>query len=308
MERQEVSEGGGICIGSVRVDPEKLGNGSEVSSTINQGGTAAATGSKYTAEQRAIRMEATRRYRAKKFKDRPKKRIGIDWENRKAKQKLWRERNADKRRVQTRAHFLANKEKIYANGKRYEANRTPEQIARDKSYMADYRAKNKSKSKAYMAKWVEENKDHLQKKATEYLPRRKVLSVIRRQNPVERIKDACRTRTLFILKKAGVPKFNHTFDLIGCTPDFFKAHLEAKFKPGMSWENFGEWEIDHIKALSKFDLSIESEKLKAFNFSNCQPLWKPENRSKCNREEPYIRIEYVKKNDTLPSSHQPLFL
>ena len=25
------------------------------------------------------------------------------------------------------------------------------------------------------------------------------------------------------------------------------AHLEALFWPNMSWSNYGEWEVDHIK-------------------------------------------------------------
>ncbi len=294
MERQEVSEGGGARVGCVHLDATKLGNGSEVSSTINQGGTAAATGSKYTAEQRAIRMEATRRYRAKKFKDRPKKRVGIDLENRKIKRTLWLNKNREHVRSVHRAWVENNRQRRRDDSKRYAANRTPEQIDRDKSYHADYRAKNKPKAKAYMADWTQRNKEVLKQKQKEYLPRRLALNRHKRAtDPIQRLKDACRTRVGFILRKAGVAKFNHTFELIGCTPDFFKAYLTAKFKPGMTWENYGTWEIDHHIPLAAWDISNHEQRLRAFHYSNCQPLWKIENRM---------------KNDTLPSSHQPLFL
>ncbi len=48
----------------------------------------------------------------------------------------------------------------------------------------------------------------------------------------------------------------------------------------MSWENMNKWEIDHIRALAKFNLSNISEQMKAFHYSNTQPLWRFENRSK----------------------------
>ena len=64
-------------------------------------------------------------------------------------------------------------------------------------------------------------------------------------------------------------------NLLGCSPDFFKRHLESKFTEGMSWENYGTkgWHIDHIKPCASFDLTIESEQIECFHFSNLQPLW-----------------------------------
>lgn len=51
----------------------------------------------------------------------------------------------------------------------------------------------------------------------------------------------------------------------------------------MTWENFGEWHIDHIVPLSKFNLT-DYEQLKiACHFSNLQPLWAKDNLSKGNR-------------------------
>ena len=42
-------------------------------------------------------------------------------------------------------------------------------------------------------------------------------------------------------KKASVLK------LIGCSLDGLKLYLESKFTEGMTWDNYGEWHIDHIK-------------------------------------------------------------
>jgi hypothetical protein len=59
-----------------------------------------------------------------------------------------------------------------------------------------------------------------------------------------------------------------------------KAYLEAKFKPGMSWDNYGEWHIDHIIPLNDFELTIREQFLDAVHYTNLQPLWKAENLSK----------------------------
>ncbi len=218
----------------------------------------------------------------------------------------WRDKNREHLRKKYRETYRKNPEARYATQKKTIA-KNPDKY---KAYAAEYRAKHKAKAQAYMTEYVAKNKAALDQKAKEYLPRRKELNKIRRKDPTERLKDACRTRVGFILKKAGIPKFNHTFELVSCTPDFFKAHIEQQFRPGMSWQNFGEWEIDHKKALSKFDLSVREERLKAFHYSNCQPLWQPENRSKCNREEPYIKLHYVVKppTSTLPAAHQPFLI
>ena len=67
---------------------------------------------------------------------------------------------------------------------------------------------------------------------------------------------------------------------LGCSIEELKVYLEKQFKDGMSWENHGEWHIDHIKPLSKHDLTKRSQVLKACHYSNLQPLWKFENLSK----------------------------
>ncbi len=213
-----------------------------------------------------------------------KRKRGIDWEHRKKVQKEWQQNNKAHRSQYSNSYYHSHKESRLDDAKRYRESRTPEQIEQAKAYQKKYRAENAEKKKQQMAEWVAKNKDYLAQKNKEYLPRRLAINKLRRAtDPVQRLKDACRTRVGFILKKAGIPKFDHTFELVGCTPDFFRAHLEKQFEPWMNWENFGEWEIDHIKALSKFNLADHDQRLAAFHYSNCQPLRKIVNRMKGNR-------------------------
>jgi len=60
--------------------------------------------------------------------------------------------------------------------------------------------------------------------------------------------------------------------------------LEKLFKPGMTWDNHGEWEIDHIRPLTSFDLVDRLQFLEAVHYTNLQPLWAGENRKKRNKE------------------------
>lgn len=70
---------------------------------------------------------------------------------------------------------------------------------------------------------------------------------------------------------------------LGCSIIAFKEYIENKFEPGMTWNNWGTWHLDHIVPLSSFDLTDREQFLKAVSYTNMQPLWKCHNLSKGNR-------------------------
>jgi hypothetical protein len=67
--------------------------------------------------------------------------------------------------------------------------------------------------------------------------------------------------------------------LVGYTVIDLKEHLESKFKPGMTWKNYGDWHIDHKTPVSKFIIkSVKDESfLECWSLKNLQPLWAIEN-------------------------------
>lgn len=95
------------------------------------------------------------------------------------------------------------------------------------------------------------------------------------------IADRIRTLIRNGLRKYGQRKDTRTAELLGCSTAEFRTHLESQFSDGMSWANYGkrpcEWNIDHIKPLCSFDLSRHDQRLEAFHYSNCRPLWASEN-------------------------------
>lgn len=53
----------------------------------------------------------------------------------------------------------------------------------------------------------------------------------------------------------------------------------------MTWDNYGEWHVDHIKPISSHTiLEIgDDEFMKCWSLDNLQPLWGKENISKSNK-------------------------
>lgn len=76
-------------------------------------------------------------------------------------------------------------------------------------------------------------------------------------------------------------KTKRTCEILGCTIENFKDYIESKFQDGMSWDNYGVWELDHIYPIS---LAVtQSDVYKLNHYTNFQPLWKKENIKKSNK-------------------------
>lgn len=92
-------------------------------------------------------------------------------------------------------------------------------------------------------------------------------------------------------------KSAHTLDLLGCSIDELKAHLEMQFEPGMTWDNCEEWHIDHIIPCSYFDLTKEENQRICFNYRNLQPLWAKDNVKKSNKIPNNVEeiVEFLKR-------------
>ena len=91
-----------------------------------------------------------------------------------------------------------------------------------------------------------------------------------------RLGSSCRSRISSFLRGRGLRKRKSTAQLLGCTWAELRAHLERQFTPGMSWENYGEWYVDHITPLASVGADEEAM-LRLCHFSNLQPLWAMDN-------------------------------
>jgi hypothetical protein len=105
----------------------------------------------------------------------------------------------------------------------------------------------------------------------------------RYEDIIFRITNNLATRAYKYLLKYNIEKKITHMELIGCTHEELKIHIEKQFTDGMNFENYSEWEIDHIKPISLFNLNNENELIECFNYKNLQPLWRLDNIKKSNK-------------------------
>ena len=80
-------------------------------------------------------------------------------------------------------------------------------------------------------------------------------------------------------------KHGHTIELLGCSVEYLRHHLENQFTEGMAWDNYGRsgWHIDHIIPLSYFDMSDPEQQRRAWHYTNLRPMWAGDNIRKSNK-------------------------
>ena len=184
-------------------------------------------------------------------------------EERNKKQKDYVARNKEPVAVLQKKYYEANKEELTSKAKRYRKN-------------------NKGRIASYLKQYRIDHKDNLQKKAKEYYTTNKgdILSKNNtyrthrlNKDPTFRLAYNLRTRTRRALQ--GIGNNQNTMDLLGCTAEDARTHLENQFTDNMSWDNYGfyGWHVDHIIPVAAFDLSDPAHIKAAFHYTNLQPLW-----------------------------------
>ena len=116
-----------------------------------------------------------------------------------------------------------------------------------------------------------EQKKEKSKRDVEYKRKR------RREDGLYRISDNLSRMLRKKLKNLGAKK-DIRGNWLGCSNEDFKQHIESQFQKGMSWENYGEWHLDHNIPLAAAK-TIE-EVYKFSNYLNIVPLWANDNLSK----------------------------
>lgn len=72
------------------------------------------------------------------------------------------------------------------------------------------------------------------------------------------------------------------WERLGYTREEYQRHMENQFKPGMSWDNYGEWETDHIipKSAFYYESTDDAQFKQCWALSNLRPLWREDNQVK----------------------------
>ncbi|HEV3223855.1 MAG TPA: hypothetical protein VGZ90_13295 [Puia sp.] len=211
--------------------------------------------------------------------------------------KKWHEDNRDIQNAKNKANYHKNKEAICAKNREDKKDKWPEIYKsragyreRTKEYASawqkEYRKKNKQKLSELNKKYRIENAEILKIKSRSWLDKNKVL-VRESKKKYKKMKIAtdpgykikCLLRGRIYKAIRGLDKRESTLTLLGCSVDYFKSYFESLFTEGMNWDKFmnGEIHMDHIRPCASFDLTIEEEQRKCFNYTNIQPLWAMDN-------------------------------
>ena len=170
-----------------------------------------------------------------------------------------------------------NKEKNKECNKKYYLKNIDER----KMYSEQYRQEHKSQIAVRQKIYNDVNKVKLNEYQKQYSKERRITDVN------FKLKTTFRNRIRTAIKAQYGNKAHKSIELLGCTIDVAKKHIETQWTEGMSWENHGrgkgKWQIDHIIPCDAFDLTNPTQQKECFNYSNLQPLWQIDNIKKSNK-------------------------
>jgi len=219
-----------------------------------------------------------------------------------------RQQNKDKIKQYQKRYLSDNKERIRDVKKKYRDENRDEM----KDYLIKYREENREKLRQYnksyrfgenrekvlegQRKCGERRKEeinHYRRTDEEYKKKKRLYDKRYREkhydefmsDPHNRIRIRLSKRIRQAVKEQSGNKCAKSSELLGCDIFYFIKYLESKFLPGMLWENYGEWHIDHILPCAAFDLTKPEEQLKCFHYTNLQPLWMEDNCRKSDKIE-----------------------
>lgn len=147
-----------------------------------------------------------------------------------------------------------------------------------KEYTKKWRSENKDKMKDYQKNYYIENKNTIIESHKKYNKKKRDSDIL------FRLKESIRSNINSGIKRKGFKKTVKTVEILGCSFEEFKEHLESKFETWMSWENYGKyngelnygWDIDHIIPLCSAKKEVDVINLN--HYTNLQPLCSKINR------------------------------
>ena len=139
-----------------------------------------------------------------------------------------------------------------------------------RKYDALWQQRNPGKVREKAIRWKENNRERWRANKRRQEKNRRMTVIGKLQNSIH-----CGVYGQLKKNKKG----QRAFDLLGYSPDVLKRHLEKQFIDGMTWDNYGEWHIDHIIPQSAFYITsaedIDFKRCWALN--NLRPLWASDN-------------------------------
>jgi hypothetical protein len=194
----------------------------------------------------------------------------------KEKARLHYHKNKNEYNRRNKIYVIKNKQKISDYYRQYRIKNRDREIAVDKLYRLNNAEKIKERSRLSRIKHKEEND--------------KIRKIKYKEDTNYKIKLLLRQRTRGLIRNGNIDnKYDHTLNMIGCSLDYLKQHLQqTSIQNGyldFNINNYSgyQYHIDHIIPCSKFNLKCSYHQKLCFNWSNMQILSAKENMSKFNK-------------------------
>lgn len=231
----------------------------------------------------------------------------------KMRNKRYYDARKDAMRMRSRIYGAAHREERNAYRRKYTKNNKEKVKLTFKIYRQTHKGqikkykqseKGKISSKKYRVKHKEQIKisakiyrDAHRKEMNTYIKKRI------KSDPIFRLNKNVRRAILHAFKNKGYVKNSKAAQILGCSFEAFKTHIETQFEDWMNWDNYGlyngtknfGWDLDHIIPVSS--AKTEEDIIKLNHYINFQPLCSYVNR-------------YVKKNNLIKGGavFQPVYL
>lgn len=157
------------------------------------------------------------------------------------------------------------------------------------AYAREWRARNPDRAKAAARQRYERNPEKHKAAVRRYIdrhPERRretFRAYCSKKGNAYRLRNNLGAYLSAVLRRAGSPKNGSSWeDILGYTAAALIRHVERQFAKGMTWENYGEWHLDHIVPVSSFSFTgvDDPEFLACWALTNLRPMWAAENMSK----------------------------
>jgi hypothetical protein len=206
--------------------------------------------------------------------------------NNKKRMKAYYEHLKPKVIARNKIYYEQNKDKINTYKKQWDAdNFVDRQIKRKQSYLENSKEVRAERKKYYYKnreQIIEANVIYIKKNLSRVRENQRKRHEKRKTIDVHyKLLKTLRGRVTMAIKREN-GKCAATMNLVGCSIQYLRQHLENKFLPGMGWHNhnFRGWHIDHIKPIASFDLKDPEQQKICFHYTNLQPLWGVDNMKK----------------------------
>ena len=189
-------------------------------------------------------------------------------EGRKEYDKKYREENKERIKEKSKKYYEENKDTILGYRKKWRENNKEKVAKINKKYYEGNKQKIKERNKEYYKKWRQENKEYF----NEYVKNK------RKTDPLFRLRENIKNSIRCGIKSVNGFKNKRTEEILGCSFEDFKKHIESQWEDWMNWDNYGlyngeecyGWDCDHIIPLSSCECEDDIYRLN--HYSNLQPL------------------------------------